>query len=73
MAIAKITAWRTSNGEIFDNEGDARSAENRLSIIEGISALVCRYGWRNMAPDEIVDMLFDYRDEFSQALKGVQE
>jgi hypothetical protein len=69
MAVEKITAWRTEDGKLYDNEEEAKYAEEGLSVAKRIRELLEFYGWRGMTLDEIAKMLIDNRAEFYQALK----
>ena len=52
MGIKEITAWETSDGQVFAYIGEARKAESRLQLSEGIEDKIPNYG------NDFNDMLF---------------
>lgn len=56
--VAQVKAWRTSDGQMFDNEGDAAQHEAKLKVGQWADeARVCRGGeWdADMVVSAIID------------------
>ncbi len=68
--MKEITAYETSDGEVFKTKADAEQHEEDYLYIDNIRNFVSKY-WEDVdTHDDLVDMMINRRNELTSLFKG---
>lgn len=66
--IKQIAAFETSDGTVFKDMTDANKHEQKNFMLKELKDLVEDNYWRNMTSDDIVELIFDNKNDIKQIL-----
>jgi len=70
MAINNVSAYQTSDGELFIDERAAKHYEKKLIVENFIERLIEENGHYHMDKDDVKDIFYKNLDELVQLLDG---
>lgn len=69
MNLKSITAYKTSDGLIFEDEGNANEHQTSLNLSNKISKFVETYCYSGMTNNDVYDIIMENLDELRECLK----
>lgn len=70
--IEKVDGYRTSNGDIYDDFGDAHVHQQVIDRTEAVRHWVMEYCWNGMGQSEMAELILEYRESLAEAIKDNQ-
>lgn len=70
--MQKISAFKTEDGKIFENELDAKNHEVDIVVKEGLRRFCEEYFYSGVGEETILNIMFEYRDELMKILNAHQ-
>lgn len=68
--IAKVSSYRTTDGQLFCNEKDASTHQDSINYRQAIEKIVYKIYFDNMSSIDIVDGFLEHKNELVEAING---